>query len=105
MARYSGGSGPLLLHKDAKQLPPPRLRTTFEKAIPTKNAAETTSFPSLSAENKYYTILDEDPAPTMTRGGADTAERQHLHASGRVSFLQILILPTPDRNDISFPLE
>ena len=83
-------------------LPPPRFRTTFEKAIPTKNAAETTSFPPLSAENKYYTILDEDPAPTMTRGGADTAERQHLHASGRVSFLQILILPTPDRNDISF---
>ena len=38
----------------------------------------------------------------MTRGGADTAERQHLHASGRVSFLQLLILPTLDRNDISF---
>ena len=37
----------------------------------------------------------------MTRGDADTAERQHLHAPGRVSSLHLLILPIPDRYDIS----
>ena len=51
--------------------------------------------------NRKNTRLWFTVASTTTRGGADTAERQHLHASGRVSFLQLLILPTPDRNDIS----
>ena len=37
-----------------------------------------------------------------TRGDADTAERQHLHALGRVSSLHLLILPIPERHDISF---
>ena len=50
--RYTYYSRQLLKH-----LPSSQFRTTFEKAIPTKNAEETTSFPPFPAENKYYTII------------------------------------------------
>ena len=58
--------------------------------------------PTSTRQEAEETRFAVDGASTTTRGGADTAERQHLHASDRVSFLQLLILPTPDRNDISF---
>ena len=57
--------------------------------------------PTSTRQEAEETRFAVDGTSTTTRGDADTAERQHLHASGLVSFLQLLILPTPNRNDIS----
>ena len=75
------------------EAPPQWANATFHQLLRPK--------PTSTRQEAEETRFAVDGTSTTTRGDADTAERQHLHASGRVSFLQLLILPTPDRNDIS----
>ena len=81
-------------HPQNLRAPPQWAVATFHRLLHPK--------PTSTRQKPEETRFAVDGASTSTRGDADTAERQHLHASGRVSSLHLLILHIPDRHDISF---